>query len=61
MAHAAFGLINSTPHSAVLPEAEMRAMLGGWPALPSASEPSGASGRRRPSCPPRAVTIRLTK
>ncbi len=27
MAHATFGLINSTPHSAVLPEDEMRAML----------------------------------
>jgi hypothetical protein len=27
MAHAAFGLINSTPHSAMLPEAEMRSML----------------------------------
>ena len=27
MAHAAFGLINSTPHSAVLPEDEMAAML----------------------------------
>jgi AcrR family transcriptional regulator len=27
MAHAAFGLINSTPHSGMLPEPEMRAML----------------------------------
>jgi len=27
MAHAVFGLINSTPHSAMLPEAEMRSML----------------------------------
>jgi AcrR family transcriptional regulator len=27
MAHAAFGLINSTPHSAMLPEAEMGSML----------------------------------
>ena len=27
MAHAAFGLINSTPHSAVLPEGEMGVML----------------------------------
>jgi AcrR family transcriptional regulator len=27
MAHAAFGLINSTPHSGRLPEAEMRALL----------------------------------
>ncbi len=27
MAHAAFGLINSTPHSALLPEPEMRALL----------------------------------
>ena len=27
MAHAAFGLINSTPHSAVLPEDQMAAML----------------------------------
>jgi len=27
MAHAAFGLINSTPHSSMLPEAEMRSML----------------------------------
>jgi AcrR family transcriptional regulator len=27
MAHAAFGLINSTPHSAVLPEEETRALL----------------------------------
>jgi hypothetical protein len=26
-AHACFGLINSTPHSARLPEPEMRAML----------------------------------
>ena len=28
MAHAAFGLINSTPHSALLPDASMRALLG---------------------------------
>jgi AcrR family transcriptional regulator len=28
MAHAAFGLINSTPHSAMLPEPEMHALLG---------------------------------
>jgi AcrR family transcriptional regulator len=28
MAHAAFGLLNSTPHSAMLPEPEMSAMLG---------------------------------
>ncbi len=27
MAHATFGLINSTPHSAVLPEEETRALL----------------------------------
>jgi AcrR family transcriptional regulator len=27
MAHAAFGLLNSTPHSALLPEPEMRSML----------------------------------
>jgi len=27
MAHATFGLLNSTPHSAMLPEAEMRPML----------------------------------
>ncbi len=27
MAHAAFGLINSTPHSALLPDAQMRALL----------------------------------
>jgi AcrR family transcriptional regulator len=27
MAHAAFGLINSTPHSALLPEEQMRALL----------------------------------
>src|SRR3954447_10827244 len=27
MAHAAFGLINSTPHSAMLPEREMRSLL----------------------------------
>jgi AcrR family transcriptional regulator len=27
MAHAAFGLINSTPHSSLLPDAEMRALL----------------------------------
>ena len=27
MAHAAFGLINSTPHSAMLPDQEMRALL----------------------------------
>ncbi|HEY0888491.1 MAG TPA: TetR/AcrR family transcriptional regulator [Nocardioides sp.] len=29
MAHAAFGLINSTPHSGLLPEPEMRAALTG--------------------------------
>ena len=28
MAHAVFGLINSTPHSATLPEPEMRLLLG---------------------------------
>ena len=28
MAHAAFGLINSTPHSAMLPEPDMRILLG---------------------------------
>ena len=27
MAHVAFGLINSTPHSALLPEPQMRALL----------------------------------
>ena len=27
MAHAAFGLLNSTPHSALLSEEEMRGML----------------------------------
>jgi hypothetical protein len=27
MAHATFGLLNSTPHSAMLSEPEMRAML----------------------------------
>ena len=27
MAHAAFGLINSTPHSALLPDARMRELL----------------------------------
>jgi hypothetical protein len=27
MAHATFGMINSTPHSAMLPEAEMTALL----------------------------------
>jgi hypothetical protein len=27
MAHATFGLLNSTPHSAMLPEPEMRTML----------------------------------
>ena len=27
MAHAAFGLINSTPHSALLPDPEMRDVL----------------------------------
>jgi AcrR family transcriptional regulator len=27
MAHAAFGMLNSTPHSAMLPEPEMRALL----------------------------------
>ena len=27
MAHATFGLLNSTPHSAMLPEPEMRALL----------------------------------
>ena len=32
MAHATFGLINSTPHSAVLPEPEMGAMLEGMAA-----------------------------
>jgi hypothetical protein len=29
MAHAAFGLINSTPHSAFLSEPEMSALLAG--------------------------------
>ena len=29
MAHATFGLLNSTPHSATLPEPEMRALLTG--------------------------------
>ena len=29
MAHAAFGLINSTPHSGLLPDAEMRSVLAG--------------------------------
>jgi len=29
MAHATFGLINSTPHSALLPEPQMRALLTG--------------------------------
>ncbi len=29
MAHATFGLLNSTPHSAMLPEPEMAAMLTG--------------------------------
>ena len=28
MAHAAFGLINSTPHSALLPDEAMRDVLG---------------------------------
>jgi hypothetical protein len=28
MAHAAFGLINSTPHSGLLPDEPMRALLG---------------------------------
>jgi hypothetical protein len=27
MAHAAFGLINSTPHSALLPDVQMRELL----------------------------------
>ena len=27
MAHAAFGLINSTPHSGLLPDEEMRGVL----------------------------------
>jgi hypothetical protein len=27
MAHVAFGLINSTPHSGLLPDAQMRALL----------------------------------
>jgi hypothetical protein len=27
MAHAAFGLINSTPHSSLLPDEAMRALL----------------------------------
>jgi hypothetical protein len=27
MAHAAFGLINSTPHSGFLPRAQMRSLL----------------------------------
>jgi hypothetical protein len=29
MVHAAFGLINSTPHSALVPDEEMRALLDG--------------------------------
>src|SRR4051794_16497103 len=51
MAHAAFGLINSTPHSAMLPEAEMRTVLEGMAldALgvpPSSSDSPGVPQRR---------------
>ena len=47
MAHAAFGLINSTPHSGLLPDAQMRdAAHARWPSARSASaEPTVA--RRR--------------
>jgi AcrR family transcriptional regulator len=41
MAHATFGLINSTPHSARLPEPETRAMLGAM-ALAALGVPSPA-------------------
>ncbi len=41
MAHAAFGLINSTPHSGLLPHAAMRALL--------ADMAAGALGLRHPS------------
>ncbi len=30
-AHAAFGLLNSTPHSALLPDEQMRELLARWP------------------------------
>jgi AcrR family transcriptional regulator len=40
MAHAAFGLINSTPHSALLPDEQMRAVL--------TSMALGALGRPQP-------------
>ena len=41
MAHAAFGLINSTPHSARLPQPQMRSLLRGM-ALGALSLPDGA-------------------
>jgi AcrR family transcriptional regulator len=47
MAHATFGLLNSTPHSAMLPEPEMRAMLEQMAlralSLPVVSPPRGHS------------------
>lgn len=46
MAHATFGLLNSTPHSAVLPEREMRPLLEtmGMAAL-GMPPPQGGTGR----------------
>ena len=53
MAHATFGLINSTPHSAMLPEPEMASMLEGMAlrALRSAPRPDlgWRAWRSRPS------------
>ena len=45
MAHAAFGLINSTPHSGLLSDAEMRGLLRGM-ALAALGLPDAADGRR---------------
>ena len=40
MAHATFGLLNSTPHSAMLPEPEMRALLERMALQALAAEPA---------------------
>ena len=44
MAHATFGLINSTPHSAMLPSQEMRTMLEQM-ALAALGFPTGSAGQ----------------
>ena len=40
MAHAAFGLINSTPHSGRLPDDQMRDLLTGMAPTRSGSRPA---------------------